>query len=510
MRLELDAPAGAVTFDDDGSMVRGVAVPYGELGLTSAGLVRFLPGSLPVDVTDRDAPVPLVLDHDLTRPIGVVHELVDDGRVLRFAARLDPIPDADHARAQMRSRSRPGVSVGVDVLAHSIDPDGVLDVHAAEWVELSSVVRPAFAPAQIAAARAALAPTTVPDGEESTMTDPTTAELVEPDLTAASKPKATPPPEDPPARVPAHVTRSSGNVTVAPTLRAMFAGMMADLRASGIGSAHDVRAALDAHANAQLRAALVDVTTTHLPPVGTWVAELDNFMREGMPVVSAFDTRTVDRWPVYQRQIKTLPDAGVQSAEKTAINTGAVALEWAELGDSTYAHGNDVSVQAIEDNGEQVLADLSEIVGETIGRKIDAHAVAAIDSAAQTGPATGPTLDNVGGAIGAVAATGRAGSGIVVVCAPDAYGKLWALTAAGGPSLDRFVGLTERPTVVASPDVASGVAYVGARSAFRTYLGPLANLRAVVVDLLGLNVGTYRRAGFRIVDAAALVKITSA
>ena len=96
----------------------------------------------------------------------------------------------------------------------------------------------------------------------------------------------------------------------------------------------------------------------------------------------------------------------------------------------------------------------------------------------------------------------------MIVAAPDVWGKLWSLTSGGGPALARLTGMDMAPTVVADKQVTPGTAYVGARSAFKTYVSSLSRLRAVEVSLLGLNIGTYRRAAFRVVDSDALIKLS--
>lgn len=500
MRLTADYDAPLVTAaDDDDGPVRGTAVPYGVFGRTSAGPVAFEPGSLTY-AGDGDDPVPFLLDHDTTRPIGVVSSWEDTPDALLFAADLDPVPAARDARAQMRSRSRRGVSVGVDVQTFTDTPDG-MRVTAGRLFELSSVVLPAFTTAAVAASDT---PTPDPEGHRPMHTD-TDAPPV--DVAAATKTKDAD--ADAPATVPDHLRNASVAPTRVPRTIEAFAAYLTDaVRAGDVDTSRDLSMLLERAESLAVRAALTDVTRTDAPPVPTYLTELDNLVLFGMPTVTAFTVRDTTSWPVKQRQVKTWPTSGTkQTAEKSQIPTSATAFEYVDLPDATYAHGNDVSLQAIEDAGEQILADIFEVTSEIIANDINADALSAIDAAAQAGPATGPTLANIGTALGAVVGSGRGNP--VIVCAPDVWGDLWAETAGGGPAIARLAGLDQAPTIVPDSQIAAGVAYVGARGAFRTHLSPFSRLRAVAVSLLGLDVGTYRRAAFRVVDAQALVKVTS-
>lgn len=481
MILNADYTPDQLVIADDGNTITGVAVPYEVFGRTSAGPVAFAPGSLPTGPVD----VPLCLDHDTTRPIGVVHAADSNDEALVFTAALDDTPEAANARTQMRSRSRRGISVGVDVTAYEDTPDG-MRVLAADWLELSSVVIPAFREATVAAAAKKK---TDPPKEEEPVSEPTQT------VTEV---------------VPEHTPR---NVSVAtPRTLAQFAAHLA--RAVRTGDAQDsrdvTRLILSAE-QAAVRAALADITTAETPPQGTWVSQMDNLVMFGMPTVDAFTTVPTDRWPVKQRQIKTWPTAGKQTAEKAEIASTVVETEWVNISDDTYAHGNDVSLQDIEDNGEQILTEIFEITSEVVGNLINGDALTAIAAAASNG-GTGATvfddLDALGGALGTVLGSGRGSP--VVVCAPDVWGKLWSLTATGGPAISRLTGVDTPLPVIPDKQVTPGTAYVGARGAFKTYMSSLSRLRAIEVSLLGLNIGTYRRAAFRVVDSAALVKLALA
>lgn len=502
MRLTLDAAHPVdVVVADDGSTVSGVAVPWDELGNTSAGPVRFVRGSVRSPGADG-YPVPFCLDHDTTRPVGVVAELVDDEVGLRFTAALDPVPAAEHARAQMKSRSRSGVSVSVDVDEYELDDDGTLVVHSSDLVELSSVVRPAFATARVAAREKEAPMTTTP------------ADVVE---AASSKNKADTPDDNPPAepvaqtpaRVPSHMPRKPGGSSpVSATVHGLASRVVAAVRAaSGDADARSVRSVIEQEDDRAVRAALSDLTTSDWAVPGTFVTEVDNYIRLGMPEVEAFQTSPRDSWPVYQLVLDTEPEPGQQTAEKSEIPSTGGAASFVTIDGTTWSWGKDVSLQLIEDGGEQVVEQVVEVAADKVARLIAAQFTTAVEAAAQAGGSS-ITLDSIGAAIGLVAATGLVPDRILA--APDTYGKLWTLMQTDGPGLSSLSGVDETPRVVLAQGLTPGSAVVGSSQAVRTHMSRLARLRAVEVGLLGVNIGVYRRSAVRIRKAAALVKITSA
>lgn len=342
---------------------------------------------------------------------------------------------------------------------------------------------------------------------------PDTLTPVEAARTAAPDPAPvddTPPPApDAPARVPSHMPRhSGGSPVVAPTVSAFARDVVRRLRAAGGDepSARSLRGIIEQADHDAVRAALANTTNADWAVPGTYLAEIDNYVRRGMPEVEGFVTRPTDRWPVYQPVLTTKPVPGKTVGEKVPIPSNTSKLDFQQVDGETYAWGTDLSVQLVEDAGESVISDLLEIASEEVGRLIASDFVAAVEGAAQTGP-TGITLDSIGAAIGLVAGTGRAPS--VILAAPDVYGTLWTLIQSGGPALSAMTGLDETPRVTLASTMTAGTLVVGARDAIRTHMSRVARLRAVDVSLLGIDVGVYRRAQFRVADPLALVAVTA-
>lgn len=146
MRLELSAPLTVDAAPADAEprrTISGIAVPYGVTAHASTGRVRFEPGSL--DVTARPK---LLRDHDATKPVGIVTELVDTDEGLLFSAKFSATQLADETLALAADGVLDSVSVGVDVLDHELQ-DGVVVVKAGRFRELSVLPWGAFEQAKI-------------------------------------------------------------------------------------------------------------------------------------------------------------------------------------------------------------------------------------------------------------------------------------------------------------------------------------------------------------------------
>jgi len=158
IRFEMDVVAA----DMVERTIEGVIVPYGEVGRIAGVNYRFLPGS----VKAARARTPLLLDHDRSRPVGVLDRLAETekGAVARF--RVDTTADGDQALAQAATGSRGALSVGATVEA-SVENEGVLDVTAGLVHEVSLLALGAFEGAHVTSVAAELEepPPPAPDPE---------------------------------------------------------------------------------------------------------------------------------------------------------------------------------------------------------------------------------------------------------------------------------------------------------------------------------------------------------
>src|SRR4249919_2517703 len=113
MRLNLMAPAATIEAADTATRVlRGVAIPYGEAGNTSAGRVTIDAGA--IRVPDQLTRVKLFLDHGRTTPTGYAAEHAEDDQAMRLGFAVARTPDGDRALLEAAEGVRDALSVELD------------------------------------------------------------------------------------------------------------------------------------------------------------------------------------------------------------------------------------------------------------------------------------------------------------------------------------------------------------------------------------------------------------
>ena len=126
-------------------LVGGLAVPYNVEARVAGKLVTFAPGS--ITAAER---VPLLLGHDVNRPVGVLKGGDETPDGYRASYSIDETPDGDAALTQAKSGSRAGLSVGVDVLEFQGDEDAErIRVTAGRLAETSLVSLSAYQSASV-------------------------------------------------------------------------------------------------------------------------------------------------------------------------------------------------------------------------------------------------------------------------------------------------------------------------------------------------------------------------
>ena len=139
----IEAAAGPEDLDD--RVLRGLALPYGADGRTSAGLVRASRGRI-TWATDLRR-VKVFAGHNRDKPIGYVTALTEDDAGLHVEFRLANTPDGNRALLEAREGTRDAISVELE----SVDLADDGEVLAAELAGLALVPLPAFSDARIAA-----------------------------------------------------------------------------------------------------------------------------------------------------------------------------------------------------------------------------------------------------------------------------------------------------------------------------------------------------------------------
>lgn len=182
LTIAAQMPTGPLRVEADENNERrvlaGVATVFGEVGFTSVGPTKWLPGAF-----DASARPPVDRDHDITRLIGVVSDASADDKALSVRARVSRTPLGDETLALAEDAAVTGFSVTVLATEWYFEEDDqygvVLVVAKGEWVGLAVTPFPAFDAARIAtvAASLQLQAQAFPHLKEPTMAEPTVLTL---------------------------------------------------------------------------------------------------------------------------------------------------------------------------------------------------------------------------------------------------------------------------------------------------------------------------------------------
>jgi len=312
--------------DPERRTIVGTVVPYGEVGQTSIGPVSFAPGS----ITASD--VKLVLEHDLKRPIGRATGFVDGPDRLIGSFRIAQTSAGTDSLVEASEGLRDGLSVGANILKHTIDDSGTMIVTAAELVEVSLVHSPAFAQAMVSQVAAS-----EPDPEATS--DTSQEDTVENETTevAAAEVAASPEPMLEAARP------SMPYITAAPRdLKGLTAGGMVwhRLRAqNGNADSGDVVRHVEAALSEQ-----GTVRDAGIVPV-RYLREIVALVDVQRPFINSIDRQA-------------LPDAGMSfkiPKVTTAVTTAEQVSEFDEL-QSTQGQIEDITVDIKTFGGANVVS----------------------------------------------------------------------------------------------------------------------------------------------------------
>lgn len=177
MRLDLQADVFSVQAGEGEEKTRtiaGVAVPYNVEAQALTGSVKILPGSIRAEGKPK-----FIRDHDLSKPIGVVNELIDTNEALMFEAKISATRDGDEALVLASDGVLDSVSVGLDV--EDFEYEGrTMVVKSAVMKELSLLAYGAFQEAKIASVAASEPENPTEETGETEVENENTVEAAEP------------------------------------------------------------------------------------------------------------------------------------------------------------------------------------------------------------------------------------------------------------------------------------------------------------------------------------------
>lgn len=278
-RMTLTAPAAIEATDTDARILRGIAIPYGQTGYTSAGPVVVDAGA--IHLPENLRAVKLFREHGRQTPIGYAAEATDGADALRMAFTMARTPDGDQALLEASEGLRDALSVELNNV--QLEAGHVV---SADLVAVAQVAVPAFAGAQLAA--------TLSDDEQAQVHDQAQAivDETEPDDTEDDSEDDQPPSEPTGDDTTTEETSMTTQTTEA---GARPAGLTAGMIPTGRGAAAraDANTSLEVYAaqavaairggsgtTAELNAALQDIVPENTEDPGgaflrpAWLGEL--------------------------------------------------------------------------------------------------------------------------------------------------------------------------------------------------------------------------------------------
>lgn len=287
--------------------------------------------------------------------------------------------------------------------------------------------------------------------------------------------------------------------------------------------------------------AFADVVTTDTTGLirEQWVTEVIDLMRTYTPTLNAWRTRTLPNkgMSISQPVVTTSPTVGVQSAQKDDITSTDIVIGTEQWAISTYAGGNDVSIQLIQRSEPDFLNEMLRLYVRELAQAINLAAATALTAAAAVGVSGNTALEYVDAAGFDTLVVSASGTFLDAFRRPaDIMGisvDLWIALAnakddngrplypdinpvnsSGTMSAAATSGNIRRIGWYVDPDlggVGDGVAgVIGVSEAFVTARGPIGTLTADVPLKLGRDVAVYQEMAVGSADASGLVQIVDA
>lgn len=373
MRLELSAPltvdAGPAD-QEPRRTISGIAVPYGTTAHASTGRVRFEAGSL--DVTARPK---LLRDHDHTKPVGIVTELVDTDEGLLFSAKFSATTLADETLALAADGVLDAVSVGVDVTDHEF-VEGVMVVKAGIFRELSVLPWGAFPEAKITSVAAEEALEAMPQAGAQTETP---ADPVDVEETPETADEAAAPSEEDTNMAEATIPTAPLVITAQPRKVTPGQYLSAMLRGEQLPRVEAVAAE---DTTADIAGLLPE------PLVGDVFNNLS--LSDAGPLLTALGTRAMPASgeTFYRRKISTHTSAAQQLAEFDELSSTAMVVDRIQVDKKTFGGYVDVSEQAAGWSDPAllglILEDMARVTRQAFNAYVAAELVGGMGTATST------------------------------------------------------------------------------------------------------------------------------
>jgi hypothetical protein len=515
--MTFTAPAAIEATDTDSRTLRGIALPYGVRGYTSAGPVTIDAGA--VRVPENLRACKLFREHGRTDPIGFAIEATDSTEALRMGFQLARTPGGDQALLEAAEGLRDALSVELS----NVTLEGG-HVTAADLVAVAQVAVPAFSGALLTA--------TLSDDDQAKVHD-LAQQIVD---TSAPTEEEEPPAEDAPADAPptegaramSHAVEGSRPAGMVPA-RTTRANPDANRR---LWASHVAEAMTGARDAAQVNAALADITpansTTDVFPRPQWLGELWTPQATARPLIDAIGVQDLNGMTIDGWKWETEPQVAPYAGNKAEIPTSPAKVVPAQATAQRIAGGWDLDRIYVDFSTGFVEAFQAAAVRDyrrkSQGYFVNGHpaitgppAVAAAEGFLADATDLGASPDLLT-AIQSVVTflTGNGANVSFLAMATDAYQDFFAVTSSEAPwwlsgqSSINLNGTSEvaGTTIVVEPSLPAGTVLGGDRDAVSLYeTGPI-NVTAVNLPNGGIDLGLFGYWAQLVHDDDGLAKTT--
>lgn len=495
--------AGAATATD--RTLRGLALPYGAPGRTSAGLVKASKGRITWAGDLRR--IKVLAGHNREKPVGYLTLLTEDDEGLHAEMHMASTADGEVALLEAREGTRDAISVELENV--ELSDDG--DIISAELVAVALLPLPAFSDARIAAEDTEQpAEVVIREPEDSGDDDDDDEDTDEDNQEDAVTPTTAPPVQA--ARAPAELAASRGkNRARTMTLEMATAQVAAKFRES------------DRSATA-LNAALADITpvTTNWAAVQPyqWVGELWTPTFLDLPWNNAVSKGTLTAMKIVGFK-RLPPDPVIQpyAGNKAPIPTdGKLQFGPVDVTAVRHAVGADFDRIFLDFGDESVITTWLQLVSQSYAKVLDDAIGAAVLAEATDGGNAPDFISGVSLAAQTLKKAGARASWIAV--AADIYADFlniktadapWWLTGSSSVSLgDQTANINSLPNIFESEEIPDGTIVAGDKRAVTQYTprGNPFTVRAVDLPKGGLDVAVFGYSAELVNDPKGIVSVT--
>ena len=294
--MKITMPYAITAADTESRIIAGRIVSWNAEGSTSAGRTMFKEDSITMAKN-----IKLVLQHDVTRPLGKMISFEADAEGITAEFKIAKTTAGNDALEEAATGLRSDFSVGVDV-AEWDNEDGVMAISASNLIEVSLVTDGAIPGAEVAKVAA----------EDTEISEPTQEEI--PSTTEGEQVSDTTVPEVAPAAETVEAARVEVKAATAPYISTTVRNPIVD-KASYLE--HSVRASLGNETSKMYVAAAADVTdNAGLVPTRQLTEVINGISNADRPTIDSISRGA-------------LPDAGMsfEIPKITVAPTVAIATE---------------------------------------------------------------------------------------------------------------------------------------------------------------------------------------